>query len=206
MSGAESCSLPAPSCLARGRGVVLGSIRSPSRLLRPLRTRRRHDSGTGRADSTKLRRFSRAPQQGADSIIAACITNTRHSLEAPLGSAVESWPPQPSACPPPSPHAVPCVGDASCERRESRAGARRRSKRRRSFLCETTTAPDPQRDAQAAKSTAAALVSSESGHDVRRSSVLGVAGKELLQHFSECGSRVQLGKDGQPAQPHSMNQ
>ena len=33
----------------------------------------------------KLRRFSRAAPQGADNIIAACITNTRHSLEAPLG-------------------------------------------------------------------------------------------------------------------------
>jgi hypothetical protein len=33
----------------------------------------------------KLRRFSRAAPQGADNIIAACIINTRHSLEAPLG-------------------------------------------------------------------------------------------------------------------------
>jgi hypothetical protein len=33
----------------------------------------------------KLRRFSRAAPQGADNIIAACITNMRHSLEAPLG-------------------------------------------------------------------------------------------------------------------------
>ena len=31
----------------------------------------------------------------------------------PFGSAVESWPPQPSACPRPSPHAVPRVDDAS---------------------------------------------------------------------------------------------
>jgi hypothetical protein len=42
----------------------------------------------------KLRRFSRTAQQGADSIIAACIINTRHSLEAPLrvGSGVLASP------------------------------------------------------------------------------------------------------------------
>jgi hypothetical protein len=34
----------------------------------------------------------------------------------PFGSAVESWPPQPSACPRPSPHAVPRADDASCSR------------------------------------------------------------------------------------------
>jgi hypothetical protein len=33
----------------------------------------------------------------------------------PFGSKVESWPPQPSACPRPSPHAVPRVDDASRE-------------------------------------------------------------------------------------------
>jgi hypothetical protein len=37
-----------------------------------------------RRPNRNLRRFSRTAQQGADSIIAACITNTRHSLEAPL--------------------------------------------------------------------------------------------------------------------------
>ena len=66
-----------------------------------------------RRPDRNLRRFSRTAQQGADSIIAACITNTRHSSRLPFGSAVESWPPQPSACPRPSPHAVPRVGDAS---------------------------------------------------------------------------------------------
>jgi hypothetical protein len=42
----------------------------------------------------KLLRFSRTAQQGADSIIAACIINTRHSLEAPLrvGSGVLASP------------------------------------------------------------------------------------------------------------------
>jgi hypothetical protein len=42
----------------------------------------------------KLRRFSRTAQHGADSIIAVCITNTRHSLEAPLrvGSGVLASP------------------------------------------------------------------------------------------------------------------
>jgi hypothetical protein len=34
----------------------------------------------------------------------------------PFGSVVESWPPQPSACPRPSPHAVPRADGASRER------------------------------------------------------------------------------------------
>ncbi len=37
-----------------------------------------------RRRNKNLRRFSRTTQQPADSIIAACIINTRHSLEAPL--------------------------------------------------------------------------------------------------------------------------
>jgi hypothetical protein len=37
-------------------------------------------------------------------------------LRLPFGSTVESWPPQPSACPRPSPHTVPRVDDASCGR------------------------------------------------------------------------------------------
>ncbi len=37
-----------------------------------------------RRRNKSLRRFSRTTQQRADSIIAACIINTRHSLEAPL--------------------------------------------------------------------------------------------------------------------------
>ena len=47
-----------------------------------------------RRTDRNLRRFSRTAQQGADSIIAACITNTRHSLEAPLrvGSGVLASP------------------------------------------------------------------------------------------------------------------
>ena len=39
------------------------------------------------------------------------------ALRLPFGSTVESWPPQPSACPRPSPHAVPRVDDASRELR-----------------------------------------------------------------------------------------
>ena len=77
-------------------------------------------------------RRSRVPI--ASSRLASSTRGTASRL--PFGSAVESWPPQPSACPRPSPHAVPRVGDASCERRQSRAGAPRRSKRRHSFLCE----------------------------------------------------------------------
>lgn len=49
--------------------------------------------GKGRLDRN-LRRFSRTAQQVADSIIAACIINARHSLEAPLrvGSGVLASP------------------------------------------------------------------------------------------------------------------
>jgi hypothetical protein len=36
------------------------------------------------------------------------------ALRLPFGSPVESWLPRPSACPRPSPRAVPRVGDASC--------------------------------------------------------------------------------------------
>ena len=56
--------------------------------------------GKGRLDRN-LRRFSRTAQQVADSIIAACIINTRHSLEAPLrvGSGVLA---SPAKCVPPT--------------------------------------------------------------------------------------------------------
>ena len=47
------------------------------------------------------------------------------ALRLPFGSTVESWPPQPSACPRPSPHAVPRVDDASCEQRIAITAARR---------------------------------------------------------------------------------
>ena len=76
----------------------------------------------------KLRRFSRIAEQSADNISdvlsclrfatlaaenTACITKMRHSLRLPFGSTVESWLPRPSACPRPSPYAVPRVGDTS---------------------------------------------------------------------------------------------
>jgi hypothetical protein len=54
-------------------------------------------------------RRSRVPI--ASSRLASPTRGTASRL--PFGSAVESWPPQPSACPRPSPHAVPRVGDAS---------------------------------------------------------------------------------------------
>jgi hypothetical protein len=79
---------------------------------------RRHDN---------LRRFSRTAKQCADSI-GAVVSCSRMLLAAekrlaspkcgtalrlPFGSPVESWLPRPSACPRPSPIAVPRVGDAS---------------------------------------------------------------------------------------------
>ena len=53
----------------------------------------------------------------ASSRLASSTRGTASRL--PFGSTVESWPPQPSACPRPSPHAVPRVemqGDARGER------------------------------------------------------------------------------------------
>jgi hypothetical protein len=47
----------------------------------------------------------------ASSRLASSTRGTASRL--PFGSAVESWPPQPSACPRPSPHAVPRADDAS---------------------------------------------------------------------------------------------
>ena len=47
----------------------------------------------------------------ASSRLASSTRGTASRL--PFGSTVESWPPQPSACPRPSPHAVPRVDDAS---------------------------------------------------------------------------------------------
>ena len=56
----------------------------------------------------------------------------------PFGSAVESWPPQPSACPRPSLHAVPRVGDASPAAASVRIARRRAEKERAEafLLCE----------------------------------------------------------------------
>ena len=77
----------------------------------------------------KLRRFSRVTEQCPDNIsdVLSCLRlatpaaeNTRlaspkcgTALRLPYRSTVESWLPRPSACPRPSPHAVPRVGDAS---------------------------------------------------------------------------------------------
>jgi hypothetical protein len=47
----------------------------------------------------------------ASSRLASSIRGTASRL--PFGSSVASWPPQPSACPRPSPHAVPRIDDAS---------------------------------------------------------------------------------------------
>ena len=88
-------------------------------------------------------RRSRVPI--ASSRLASSTRGTASRL--PFGSAVESWPPQPSACPRPSPHAVPRVGDASrggCER-QNRAPPRRRpgASGGVSPLRATTTPADP---------------------------------------------------------------
>ena len=75
----------------------------------------------------KLRRFSRTPDGSADNIIgvlsclrigrsqlkAACISNTRHSLVAPLRVARGVLATPVSACPRPSPYAVPRIDGAS---------------------------------------------------------------------------------------------
>jgi len=56
---------------------------------------------------------SRIPTLAAKERLASSTRGTASRL--PFGSTVESWPPQPSACPRPSPHAVPRVDDASRE-------------------------------------------------------------------------------------------
>jgi hypothetical protein len=58
---------------------------------------------------------SRIPTLAAKDRLASSTRGTASRL--PFGSKVESWPPQPSACPRPSPHAVPRVDDASREPR-----------------------------------------------------------------------------------------
>jgi hypothetical protein len=58
---------------------------------------------------------SRVPTLAAMERLASSTRGTASRL--PFGSKVESWPPQPSACPRPSPHAVPRVDDASRELR-----------------------------------------------------------------------------------------
>jgi hypothetical protein len=79
-------------------------------------------------------RRSRVPI--ASSRLASSTRGTASRL--PFGSAVESWPPQPSACPRPSPHAVPRVGDASRRLRAAESRARRAEKERAEtfLLCE----------------------------------------------------------------------
>jgi hypothetical protein len=66
----------------------------------------------------------------ASSRLASSTRGTASRL--PFGSAVESWPPQPSACPRPSPHAVPRVDDAS---REPQRAMKHRALRERLGKC-----------------------------------------------------------------------
>jgi hypothetical protein len=103
----------------------------------------------------------------------------------PFGSAVESWPPQPSACPRPSPHAVPRADDASRERRRQPIESQR-----------AAASNQIQRDARAALDAPPYLVHL----------VVGVARKKLSEHLTERCSRVQLREDSQPTQPDTMDQ
>ena len=86
----------------------------------------------------------------ASSRLASSIRGTASRL--PFGSSVASWPPQPSACPRPSPHAVPRIDDASAA---SVGIARRRAEKEQAEalfpLRATTTSADSQRDARAAQ-------------------------------------------------------
>ena len=63
--------------------------------------------------ASSLLSCSRIPRQ-LRKRLASSARGTASRL--PFGSAVESWPPQPSACPRPSPHAVPRADGASRER------------------------------------------------------------------------------------------
>ena len=83
----------------------------------------------------------------ASSRLASSTRGTASRL--PFGSTVESWPPQPSACPRPSPHAVPRIDDAS---RESDRAPPRRSSEAFSSASDDDVGGS-QRDARAAQST-----------------------------------------------------
>ena len=102
----------------------------------------------------------------ASSRLASSTRGTASRL--PFGSTVASWPPQPSACPRSSPHAVPRVDDAS--RGVASVGIAQRAERAIKH-----SAMREQR-----KGTAL---------------VLRVAGKELLQHLAERCARIQLRED-----------
>jgi hypothetical protein len=172
----------------------------------------------------KLRRFSRTAEQCADSI-GAVVSCSRMLLAAekrlaspkcgtalrlPFGSPVESWLPRPSACPRPSPHAVPRVGDASCfdclarQARSARIprGTRRLRrhsrtiKRVRSFLL-SSAARDPIFDPEARSSCLPALGGAYRVRSFRERLVLfGVAGEELLEDFAECCLGIELRQHG----------
>jgi len=61
--------------------------------------------------SSMFESCSRISTLAAKKWLASSIRGT--ALRLPFGSTVESWLPRPSACPRPSPHAVPRVDDAS---------------------------------------------------------------------------------------------
>jgi hypothetical protein len=89
---------------------------------------------------------SRMPTLAAQKRLASSIRGT--ALRLPFGSTVESWPPQPSACPRPSPHAVPRIDDASrflwASYSSAYPGRNSRStspKAARAFSCERTASP-----------------------------------------------------------------
>ena len=71
--------------------------------------------GSGPIASSLFESCSRIPTLAAKERFASSTRGTASRL--PFGSKVESWPPQPSACPRPSPHAVPRVDDANREPR-----------------------------------------------------------------------------------------
>jgi hypothetical protein len=130
--------------------------------------------------SSVLEGCSLLPTLAAGRQFASATRGTASRL--PFGSTVESWPPQPSACPRPSP--------SLCRALLMQPGIARASgslERRQDFV-------------------AARVGLASSLKKRQRLSVLGVPGKKLVQHLAECCSRVELGKDGQPAQPYPMDQ
>ncbi len=108
--------------------------------------------------SSVLESCSPMPTLAARTRPASATRGTASRL--PFGSRVESWPPQPSACPATQP-----------------------------MLCR----------ALLMQPSIAASVGITRAASNLAASVLGVAGKKLVQYLAERCSGVQLGKDGQPA-------
>jgi hypothetical protein len=103
--------------------------------------------------------------------LASSIRGT--AMRLPFGSTVESWLPRPSACPRPSPYAVPRVDGASRHRSQALEHS-----------CERR---------HCASSSQTQLRASALREQLLNTALsLGIAGKKLFKHLAECCSRIEL--------------